>query len=511
MKKTFLPLLGLAAAVALAQSGGVPPSGKRYALLVGNSAYRSLPPLPAAPAEVEVLKSALEGAGFTVTPLRDAGLLPFANSFTSFKLQPGDTFFFYFSGYTLQKDGENFLLPVDFNPKTANVQTAIRLNSLQDAMEKKTQGPKIFMLEAPHKLDILPDANSLQRADATRSHQSLFAFAAYDSPVVSGSGIGLFTKAVADQIGHAGSSPSNVFQNAKGSVIDTHQGQLPYVDDNITQQFYFHLPEVVKPEIIHDTKIVERAIKPGDTFHNSKDGEDYVWIERGTFQMGCVPNDKNCEGNENPQHQVVIGKNFWMGRNEVQVLSYVSMKPKLSLPKAPMEYSGWKKLDYPMVNVTWEQAGAYCAAAGGRLPTEAEWEYAARAGVKDQIYAFDPAQSQANYHGTQLQKDKIVERVLSVHHYKPNPWNLFDMEGNVWEWVNDKFADNYYQLVAPSITDPQGPDEGKEHGARGGSFDSVLTKQIRLSYRGHSKTELNSLGFRCVLDDSPATDKLLGR
>ncbi len=159
--------------------------------------------------------------------------------------------------------------------------------------------------------------------------------------------------------------------------------------------------------------------------------------------------------------------------------------------------------------MTWERAQAYCAWAGGRLPTEAEWEYAARAG-ENSIYPFQGQDSRdkANFEGKS--GADLFAGVAPVHSFTPNAWGLHDMAGNVWEWVNDYYSPTYFR-EAGAASDPQGPAAGKEHVIRGGSFDSDAESHLRISIRKGFGGAGNSLGFRCVLNDTPDTNKLLGR
>jgi eukaryotic-like serine/threonine-protein kinase len=224
---------------------------------------------------------------------------------------------------------------------------------------------------------------------------------------------------------------------------------------------------------------------PGTVMENQKDGLKYVRIPPGTFMMGCSPGDDGCSENERPPHQVTITKGFWMGQTEVTVAAYRQY--------ANAEVSGMPQGQggelHPVVNVSWNDAAAYCQWAGGRLPTEAEWEYAARGGGTEARYGdIDDVAWYMN--DSDGRPHDVAQKVA-------NGFGLYDMLGNVWEWVSDGYDEKFYRNI-PAI-DPQGPTSLLFRGIRGGSWLNppvvvrVSDRSGKVpSYRG------DSVGFRCI-------------
>lgn len=227
--------------------------------------------------------------------------------------------------------------------------------------------------------------------------------------------------------------------------------------------------------------------KPLRTANNPKDGLEYVWIPPGTFTMGCSRGDHGCFAEENPAHSVTLSKGFWLSRTEVTVGAY---RRFAGISGAGSETPSQAAADeMPAVDMTWDEATAYCAWSGGRLPTEAEWEYAARAGSEAPRYG--DVNRIAWYEGNSLGSSHAAGR------REANVFGLFDMLGNVWEWVADWYAADYY-AVSPA-TDPAGPATGRMHVLRGGSWLNPESL-VRASDRARSDPDVrfNYFGFRCV-------------
>jgi formylglycine-generating enzyme required for sulfatase activity len=255
---------------------------------------------------------------------------------------------------------------------------------------------------------------------------------------------------------------------------------------------------------------------------NPKGGLKYVWIPPGSFVMGCSPEDNECYPDEKPSHLVTITKGFWVGQTEVTVGAYKAYSAATGQPMPPkpkfdgVELNpGWTDDAMPMVDVLGDDAQAFCGWAGGRLPTEAEWEYAARGGSPEARYGplqevawdsdnsgkqpLNSAQMLAEdpKHYWQHIRDDNNNQMHDVGLKRPNAFGLFDTLGNVWEWVSDWYDPDYYQH-SPSH-DPAGPASGNVRILRGGSW-GFEPRRVRVSVRlkTPSTNRYDDDGFRCV-------------
>jgi formylglycine-generating enzyme required for sulfatase activity len=277
----------------------------------------------------------------------------------------------------------------------------------------------------------------------------------------------------------------------------------------------------------------EPGSKPGQVRLNQKDGQRYVWILPGKFRMGCSSGvdaggdagddagGGECYDGERPAREVTIKAGFWLAQTTVTEGTWQKYRLATgasSLP--PMDNHGHKLNDargdplVPVVGLTWQEAEHLCAWADGRLPTEAEWEYAARAGTTGARYgdldliAWFGSNSGNNHFDSKLLWDtdrrnytrKLVDndnRPRPVGRKQPNAWNLYDMLGNVWQWTADWYDNSYY--VQGENDDPPGPPSGKLRVLRGGSWGEA-PRNVNVSIRGRDAPEgrASTFGVRCV-------------
>ncbi len=243
-------------------------------------------------------------------------------------------------------------------------------------------------------------------------------------------------------------------------------------------------PKTVPLPPIDTTRTNPRESKP-QPWVNPKDGLPYVWIPPGTFTMGCSPGDTQCEPDEGPTHLVELPAGFWMGQTEVTNAAYHRTVATAAFPAT--------EADLPAIGLSWLQAKAYCAQIGGRLPTEAEWEYAARGGTSGATYGM-PAKI-AWYGGNSAGVRHAVGGL------QPNAYGLYDMLGNASEWVLDRYY-NKYDIEAPATGNVEQPHTWNSFSLTRGAYWESEVQDIRVSRRSEQEHDLPvpMAGVRCVVD-----------
>ncbi len=271
-----------------------------------------------------------------------------------------------------------------------------------------------------------------------------------------------------------------------------------------------------------DLRLTIRVTELLAKFRN-KIGMEMVLIPKDTFKMGS-PKEEALRDKAEEQHDVEITQPFYVGAFEVTQEQYEKVMGK---NPARFHKDDGGGPDHPVETVSWDEAAEFCnrlseqhglpahyrieggkvtvlGGKGYRLPTEAEWEYACRGGAKEYaVFHFGNSLSstQANFDGDYpyggAEKGPYVVKTKPVGSYKANAFGLYDMHGNVWEWCQDWYDEDYYK-TSP-IKDPQGPQKGEARVLRGGSWNYVGW-YCRSAYRGRSAPgdRFDNLGFRVV-------------
>jgi len=234
----------------------------------------------------------------------------------------------------------------------------------------------------------------------------------------------------------------------------------------------------------------------GKTFTNSI-GMKFVLIPNGTFMMGSPSSEPRRDSDET-QHRVTLTKGFFMQTTEVTQGQW-----KQIMGTSPSRFKGD---DRPVEKVSWNDVQEFIRKLNRkegtdtyRLPTEAEWEYACRAGTTTPFSTGRCISTdQANYYGNNpmpgCSKGRYRKETVRVGSISPNAWGLFDMHGNVWEWCKDWYDESYPNS---HVTDPAGPSSGSDHVLRGGSwnFDAWSLRSASRHWNYPDRKD-DSFGFR---------------
>lgn len=224
-------------------------------------------------------------------------------------------------------------------------------------------------------------------------------------------------------------------------------------------------------------------------------------IPSGTFLMGNG-HEGSGDPDEYPVHEVFINA-FYIDIQEVTNARYQLFVSATGYPPPPLWHNPkFNKPEHPVVNITWRDAVAYANWANKRLPTEAEWEYAARGNLVGKKYPSGDiiTQNDANYGG--IGEVDNWKQTSPVGSFKPNGFGLYDIAGNVWEWCFDEYNGEFYSISPknnPRFGRENAPDNENFRILRGGGWGGS-SEDLRVSDRWYHLTTGSTIGFRCVRD-----------
>jgi formylglycine-generating enzyme required for sulfatase activity/streptogramin lyase len=264
------------------------------------------------------------------------------------------------------------------------------------------------------------------------------------------------------------------------------------------------------PSIVTDAGVrsrIEATGLPWRVRHRAT-GIELLLVPAGSYTRGAGPDEVDHRGDAGPAHRVSLSRPFYVGRYEVTNDQYRRHDPTHVSLLSPTDHFGstvdglsFDGGDQPAVNLSWYDADEFCRRFGLRLPTEAQWEYAARAG-STAPYAWGAARSDAQGWAN-VANPSMAEHIrrefnpfpfedgyfltAPVGRFRANAFGLHDMIGNAWEWVSDWYADKEYARYPDGVTDPQGPDQGTARVLRGSSWRSPFEGDARLSFRARTR------------------------
>ena len=545
------------------------PNERRVALVIGNAAYQYTAPLQNPLNDAQDMARVLTDLQFQVILTTNATLETMADAIFAFgeRLKGGGVGLFYYSGHGLQVKGENYLIPIDANVGREDdiKRKTINARDVLDKMDEAKSHLNLVFLDAcrnnPFPRRVRAVSRGLAGMNAPTGTLLIFATNP-DNVAQDGTGRnGAYTKHLLHYITQPGLEVGMLLRRVRTAVKDETGGQqVPWENGSIEGEFYFNGMRGVPPvtslvsspplsspatgtQVAMGIAPQQSQTPPATMVGNER--AEMVLVPAGEFSMGSDTEeiDRLLQGrtdvkrevfnDEIPRHRVSLD-GFYIDTYEVtnahfqqfvqatghrthaerEGAGYVNKGATFALvnganwraPQGPG--SSLASLEqHPVVQVSQEDAKAYCSWAGKRLPTEAEWEKAAR-GTDGQLYPwgnqFDG--TRANFCDTNCQTT-LTDRAANdgsrytapVGSYEggKSPYGVYDMTGNVWEWVADWHDENYYK--SSPARNPQGPASGDQAVLRGGGWGNVALS-VRASNRSRSAPahRYDDIGFRCA-------------
>ena len=515
---------------------------QRHALVIGNAAYRVgrlRNPVNDARAMAEKLKA----LGFQVTLLTDAGQRAMEDATRAFarKLRgKGHVGLFYYAGHGVELAGQNYLIPVDaeIEDETDIQYKTVPAGAILERMRHADNGLNLVILDAcrnnPFTRGFRGVSQGLTKMGAPSGTEILYATQPGKVAADGNGKHGIFTEKLLAALDRPGLSIEEVLKHTAREVKRATGGkQTPWAEGMILGDFYFTPPseettnppqpktdperlywqttkrcgkpacyraylaayphgrfaalaqaQLAEPSVTAPPKLAPAKRRPYEP--------EMIALRGGCFQMGSPASEKGRDSDEH-RHRVCV-KDFEIGRYEVTNAQYRRFDP--SHDSGKYEGLSLNGDDQPVVNVSWKEATAYAAWLSKqtgrkyRLPTEAEWEYAARAGTSTRYWWGDEVgRNHANCGDCGSRWDG--KKIAPVGSFPPNPWGLYDTAGNVYEWTCSDYDKDYGGAEQRCSTG------GAYRANRGGSWSS-FPGYVRSAYRYYDTPgfRISLLGFR---------------
>ena len=467
----------------------------RLALLIGNANYPDAStPLSTTIRDARALADEFRRSEFEVELKENLGKEDMQRAIDAFtgKIGTGSAALFYFSGYGIQVARQTYLMPINAQVWTeAEVRRdGISVDALLADMQRRGAKVKIIIVDAarrnPFERRFRAAAAGLAALDAPQGTLALYS-AAPGKVINDTTGTNsIFVSELIKELRVPNLTAEEVFNHTRVGVSRaSNNEQVPWVASSLVEEFYFGTrpasstttPTTTPPPPPPPPSQSRPEAKIGETFRDCQECGEMVVVPAGSFDMGS-----NTEY-ENPVHRVTIAKQFAIGRYEVTFDEWDRCVEEKGCKFRP-EDREWGRGKRPVINVSWLDTKDFLSWLSQktgktyRLPSEAEWEYAARAGTNTPYWwGRDIGSRQANCRECAT---GLSQQTQPVGSYAANPFGLYDTAGNVAEWVEDCWNDSY--RAAPKDGSAWTSGQCRLRGLRGGSFDSPA-KYVRSTAR----------------------------
>lgn len=514
----------LACSLVFALFATTPAFAQKVALVVGNSAYQNVARLPNPVNDARLVAQTLRGMGFDVVQTQDATRAGFSQALRAFrtKADASDVALVYYAGHGMEVDGRNWLIPVDakLGDERDLEDEAVNLDGIMSAVGSARR-LRVVILDACRDN---PFAVTMRRIGGTRAVTrgladprevtgTLIVYAAKAGSTASdGGGVNSpFAQALARRLPEPGTDVQLVFRRVGDDVLAaTNNRQEPFQYGSLRgEALYLVPPSPIAPTPATATPPPQIATpapaspaswaanaRAGTTGRDCSTCPTLVVAPAGAFTMGST----NGDPDERPAQRVTIPKAFAIGKYEVTFAEWDACVADRGCNGYRPSDKGWGRINQPVINVNYTDAQRYAAWLSRktghryRLPSEAEWEYAARAGTTgDFAYGATLTTQQANF-------ARSAARTSQVGRYAANAWGLHDVHGNVAEWViNCQTTDYTGPPGAAGLTG-----QCAQRVVRGGSWNISEPHRLRTADRNSAAAQSrdDTIGFR-VLRELP--------